>query len=101
MAHAHPALVASSRLLWKVVSFPLTAGLLLLKPVVDLVCGLMAIGGTLAAMAFESSAVGPRFPFLLMMGMSLGFGLFAVLYQAALMFLIEDWLIANWRSYCR
>lgn len=95
MTHAHPALAASSRLPLKVVSFPLIAGLLLLKPVVDFVCGFMATCGTLAAMAFEISAVGPGFPFLLMMGMSLGFGLFAVLYQAALMFLIEDWLIAN------
>jgi len=95
MAHAHPVLAASSRLLWKVVSIPLITGLLMLKPVVDFVCGFMAIGGTLAAMAFEISALGPRFPFPLMMGMSLGFGLFAVLYQAALMFLIEDWLIAN------
>ena len=44
MAQIHPALSASARVTWKVVSFPVTAGLLLLKPVVDLICGLMLIG---------------------------------------------------------
>ena len=41
---ALPALSASARVTWKVVSFPVTAGLLLLKPVVDLICGFMLIG---------------------------------------------------------
>jgi hypothetical protein len=44
----------------------------------------------LAAVAFELSAVGPRFPFLQIAGMALGFGLFAALYHLALMVLVRD-----------
>ncbi len=78
MAQIHPALGASARMTWKVVSFPLIAGLLLLKPIVDALC------------AFELSAVGPRFPFLQIAGMALGFGLFAAAYHLALMVLVRD-----------
>lgn len=81
---------ATARVIWKVVSFPIITGLLLLKPVVDFVCGFMVIAGVPAAVAFEISAVGPRFPFLQVMGIFLAFGLFAALYQLLLMFLIED-----------
>ena len=35
MAQIHPALGATARMTWKAVSFPLIAGLLLLKPIVD------------------------------------------------------------------
>jgi len=90
MAQIHPALGASARMTWKVVSFPAIAGLLLLKPAVDFVCGFMMIGGVLAAIAFELSAVGPRFPFLQVAGLALAFGVFATLYQLALMVLIRD-----------
>lgn len=90
MAEIHPALSASARMAWKVVSFPLIAGLLLLKPVVDVVCGFMLIGGLVAATAFELSAVGPRFPFLQVAGLALAFGLFAVLYQLVLMIIVRD-----------
>jgi len=90
MAQIHPALSASARMTWKVVSFPLIAGLLLLKPIVDAVCGFMLIFGLLAAIAFEMSAVGPRFPFLQVAGIALAFGLFAALYQLLLMVLVRD-----------
>ena len=90
MAQIHPALSASARMTWKVASFPLIAGLLLLKPIVDFVCGFMLIGGLVAAIAFELSAVGPQFPFLQVAGFALAFGLFAVLYQLALMVLVRD-----------
>ncbi|MCC7253223.1 hypothetical protein [Hyphomicrobium sp.] len=90
MASVYPALSASARLTWKVVSFPVIASLLLLKPIVDFLCGFLLIGGLVAAIAFELSAVGPRFPFLLIAGMALGFGLFAMLYQLVLMVLVRD-----------
>lgn len=90
MTHIHPALSTSVRWTWKVVSFPLIAGLLLMKPVVDFICGVMLVGGLLAAIAFEISAVGARFPFLQMAGLAVAFGLFAALYELVLMLLIED-----------
>jgi hypothetical protein len=90
MAQIHPALSASARMTWKVVAFPLVAGLLLLKPIVDAICGFVLAFGLLAAIAFELSAVGPRFPFLQVAGMALGFGLFAALYHLALMVLVRD-----------
>jgi len=71
-----------ARMAWKVVSFPLIAGLLLLlKPIVDALCAFVLVFGLVAAVAFELSAVGPRFPFLQIVGMALGFGLFAALYH--------------------
>lgn len=75
---------------WKVVSFPLIAGLLLLKPVVDAICGFMLVFGLVAAIAFELSAVGPQFSFLQIAGMALGFGLFAALYHLLLIVVVRD-----------
>jgi len=87
----HPALGASARMAWKVVSFPLIAGLLLLlKPIVDAICGFVLVFGLVVAVAFELSAVGPRFPFLQIASMALGFGLFAAVYYLALMVLVRD-----------
>jgi len=90
MAHIHPALGASARMTWKVVSFPLIVGLMLLKPIVDALCSFVLVFGLVAAVAFEISAVGPRFPFLQVAGMALGFGLFAAVYHLVLMLLVED-----------
>ena len=90
MARIHPALGASARMTWKVMSFPLISGLLLLKPIVDAVCACVLFFGLVAAIAFELSAVGPRFPFLQVAGMAIGFGLFAALYHLALLALIRD-----------
>ena len=90
MAQIHPALGESARMTWKVVAFPLIAGLLLLKPIVDAICGFVLVFGLVAAIAFELSAVGPRFPFLQVAGMALGFVLFAALYHLALMVLVRD-----------
>lgn len=91
MAQIHPALSASARITLKVVSFPLIAGLLLLlKPFVDAICAFVLVFGLVAAVAFELSAVGPRFPFLQIAGMALGFGLVAALYHLALMVLVRD-----------
>jgi hypothetical protein len=89
MAQIHPALGTSARMTWKVVSFPLIAGLLL-KPIVDALCAFVLVSGPVAAIAFELSAVGPRFPFLQIAGMALGFGLFAAGYQLALTVLVRD-----------
>lgn len=90
MAHIQPAVGASARVAWKILSFPLIAGLLLLKPIVDAICGFALVFGLVAAIAFELSAAGPRFPFLQIAGMALGFGLFAAVYHLALMVLVRD-----------
>jgi uncharacterized membrane protein len=86
----HPAVGASGRALWKIATFPVVAAILLLAPVVYFVCGLMFVGGIIAAVLFEVSAVGPRFPFLQIAGIAALFGLVAVLYYALVAFLIRD-----------
>ncbi|MGH8261826.1 MAG: hypothetical protein ACREUG_19275 [Steroidobacteraceae bacterium] len=65
---------------WKVVSLTLIAGLLL-RPIVDAICGFVLVFGLVTAVAFELSAVGPRFPFLQVACMALEFGLFAAVYH--------------------
>lgn len=90
VAHSHPVLAASVRALWKAVCFPIAAALLLLEPVVGFVCGVMMFGGILAAVAFEISAAGPSFPFLLVFGMSLAFGVFYLLHQFLLSLFVAD-----------
>lgn len=86
----HPALDTTARVLWKVVRFPFLATVLLLAPIVYVVCGVMMVGGILGAVLFEISAVGPRFPFLQIIGLSSLFGVFAVLYYSLVAFIIKD-----------
>lgn len=64
--------------------------MLLLEPIVNVVFGFLMFGGILASIAFEISAVGPRFPFLVMLGISLGFGVVLVLYHFVLALLVRD-----------
>lgn len=90
IADIHPALTTSVRVLWKIVLCPIVVSLLLLEPIVGLVCGVMMFGGIFAAIVFEVSAVGPRFPFLFMLSMSLSFGVIYMLYQFLLAFLVRD-----------
>ena len=87
--YSHPALCALSRVL-AIVRLPLVAVLLLLEPVVNVVCGAAAVLGVLIAVAFEFSAVGPRFPFLQVTAISLSFGAFLILYHSALALLVRD-----------
>ena len=90
VANIHPVLTGSARVLWKVVLFPIAATLLLLEPVVGFVCGVMMFGGIFAAIVFEVSAVGPRFPFLVVLGLSLSFGVIYMLNQFLLASLVMD-----------
>ena len=77
------------RFLVSVVRAPLLLVLGLLEPVVRAICGIAMVMGILVAIVFELSAVGPRFPFLWMIGMSLAFGLVLVLYEGLLGLLLE------------
>lgn len=59
---------------------PILALLMLLEPIVRWICSTALVLGLLVSVVFEVSAVGPRFPFLLGIGVSLGFGVLLVLY---------------------
>ena len=80
---------ATGRLFWNAIRVPILAVLVLIEPVVRIVCSCALILGIIASVVFELSAVGPRFPFLVMIGASLGFGVFLVLYQGLIALLSE------------
>jgi hypothetical protein len=71
------------RLLWHAVRLPLFTFLATLEPVVRFVLGTFALLGTLTALFFKFYGV-PQFPFPLMLGVSVGFGLMLVGYYALL-----------------
>ena len=79
-----------ARALLRIVRLPVVALLLLLEPVVNVVCGGMIVLGMLGAVAFELSAVGPRFPFLQVAAISLTFGVLLILYHSAIALLVTD-----------
>jgi hypothetical protein len=72
---------ATGRLFWNAIRLPVLGALVLMEPVVRIVCSCALILGIIASVVFELSAVGPRFPFLVMLGASLGFGAFLVIYE--------------------
>lgn len=78
------------RLCWNVVRLPIAAALLLLEPVVQFVCSFVMVVGIFVAIMFEISAVGPRFPFLQVAGISLSFGLVLMFYYFLLSFFVAD-----------
>ncbi len=85
-----PAVRTTSRILGRAVLFPVVTAMLLLEPIVNAVCGCMMIGGAIVSVTFEISAAGSRFPFLQMLGLSLGFGVFLLLYHMLLALLVRD-----------
>lgn len=80
---------ATGRLFWNAIRVPVLGVLVLIEPVVRIVCSCALILGTIASVVFELSAVGPRFPFLLMLGASLGFGALLVLYEGLIALLAK------------
>jgi hypothetical protein len=72
---------ATARLFWNAIRIPVLGALILIGPVVRIVCSCGLILGVIASVVFEVSAVGPRFPFLVMLGASLGLGALLVLYE--------------------
>lgn len=73
-------------LLWQGIRLPLFLLLFVLEPVVSLVLGSLALLGVLTAF-FWKFAGPPHFPFLLVLGISLGFELAVILYRKLLGFL--------------
>ncbi|MGH8251917.1 MAG: hypothetical protein ACREVI_14700 [Steroidobacteraceae bacterium] len=67
-------LAATARFTWEGVRRLLVVVLAVLEPVIRFVCILAMLLGIVAAVVFELSTVGPRFPFLEMLALSLGFG---------------------------
>jgi len=88
--YPRPAFNSLARGLLGVVRLSVVAFLLLLEPIVNVVCGVMAVLGLLAAVAFELSAVGPRFPFLQVAAIALVFGVLLILYHSAIALLVRD-----------
>jgi len=71
------------RLLWHAVRLPVYVFLVILEPVVSFILRALALLGVLTALLFNFYGV-PHFPFSLMLGMSVGFGLILVGYYALL-----------------
>ena len=68
-------------ILWQCVRLPLLLLLTILEPVVSFTLGLLALLGVLMSL-FWWSIGAPHFPFLLMLGVSLGLGAVPVAYHA-------------------
>jgi hypothetical protein len=83
-------LAGTSRVLWNAVRLPIAAVLLLLEPVVSFICGLGLVLGVLTSFLFEFSVVGPRFPFVKAIAISLGFGVVLFFYYGLLSIFVED-----------
>lgn len=62
------------RPLWRAVRLPVYTFLVILEPVVRIILGALALLGVLTALFFKFYGV-PHFPFALMLGVSVGFGL--------------------------
>ena len=73
----------SLRVLWHVLRLPVFMFLAILEPVVSFILGALALLGVLTALFFKFYGV-PHFPFALMLGMLVGFGLMQVGYYALL-----------------
>jgi hypothetical protein len=87
---ARPLLAGTVRILWNAMRLPIAAALLALEPVVGFVCGLGLVLGIIASILFEISAVGPKFPFLKVLSISLSFGLILFFYYGLLSLFVED-----------
>jgi hypothetical protein len=71
------------RLLWYALRLPVLMFLAILEPVVRFILGALALLGVLTALFFNFYGV-PHFPFALMLGVSVGFGLMLAGYYALL-----------------
>ena len=85
-----PFVATAAPVLWNAVRLPIAAVLLALEPIVGFICGAGLVLGVLASILFEISAVGPRFPFVKAIGISLSFGAVLFLYYGLLSIFVED-----------
>jgi hypothetical protein len=75
-------------LLWQSIRLPLFLFLLVLEPVVSVVLGTLALLGVLTALFWKFFGP-PNFPFILMLGISLGFELAVIVYRRLLRLLAQ------------
>jgi hypothetical protein len=74
--------IGSLRLAWRLIRLPILTFLVILRPVVGLAFGGLALLGVLTSFFFELSGDAPHFPFLTMLVISVGFGLAVIGYEA-------------------
>jgi hypothetical protein len=86
----YPAVKSTARAMWKVARIPVIAAILLCAPTICVLCGAMAVGGMIAALLFEVSAVGPTFPFFHTISMSSLVGMVAWLCSALASRVLRD-----------
>ncbi len=69
-------------LVWRLIRLPILTFLVILQLVVGLVFGGLALLGVLMSFFLKLSGAAPHFPFLIMLAISVGFGLVLVAYEA-------------------
>jgi hypothetical protein len=74
--------IGSLWLVWRLIRWPILTFLVILQPVVGLVFGGLAVLGVLMSFFFKLSGAAPHFPFLMMLAISIGFGLVVLVYEA-------------------
>jgi len=89
-AHGQSLLSSAVRELWKAIRLPIAAVVLLLEPIVGFICGLGLMLGVLTSILFEMSAVGPKFPFVKVIGISFAFGVILFLYYGLASIFVKD-----------
>ena len=82
-----PHALGGLRTLWDFARVPILVVLLLLAPVVEILCGGVLFFGILVSVLYELSSAQGTYPFWHMILLSLSFGMFIVLYYAAVVLL--------------
>jgi hypothetical protein len=80
-SQAPEVLASLARMAWSVVRIPALAFLIVLEPVVGVVLAGLSLFGILVTFLFKWTSVDPRFPFWMMLGISIGFGVMLFLYE--------------------
>ena len=81
--------MGSLRLVWRLIRLPILTFLVILQPVVGLVIGGLALLGVLMSFFFKLSGAAPHFPFLMMLAISVGFGLALIGYEALIRYVSQ------------
>jgi hypothetical protein len=81
-AEARDLAMGSLRLVWRLIRLPILTFLVILQPVVGLVFGGLALLGVLISLFFKLTGAAPHFPLLIMLAISVGFGLVLTGYEA-------------------
>ena len=70
------------RLVWRLIRLPILTFLVILQPMIGLLFGGLALLGVLTSFFFRLSGAAPHFPLLMMLAISVGFGLVVIGYEA-------------------